>query len=254
MTEAEWLACTDPLPLFDYLRRQARARRAALPQRRFRLFGCACCRLAWPLLADESCRAAVEVSERFADGLAKKSELGRACRAAGGAAEALKPAGGTDGPAGRRRQAVHLAAEMALWVSSDSIHDVVEMVSLTAEKLAASAAEVRTAPGRKAVAGGDPLRRLGDLMRDVFGNPFRLPQAVDPAWLAWNRGTVARLAQAAYEERDPATGTLDAARLAVLADAVEEAGCTDAELLAHLRSPGPHVRGCRSLDAVLGRS
>jgi hypothetical protein len=43
-------------------------------------------------------------------------------------------------------------------------------------------------------------------------------------------------------------------RLAVLADALEEAGCADALLLAHLRSPGPHVRGCFALDAVRGKS
>lgn len=48
-------------------------------------------------------------------------------------------------------------------------------------------------------------------------------------------------------------GTLDPARLAVLSDALEEAGCAEAALLTHLRSPGPHVRGCWALDLVLGR-
>jgi hypothetical protein len=42
-------------------------------------------------------------------------------------------------------------------------------------------------------------------------------------------------------------------RMPVLADALEDAGCTDAELLAHLRSPGPHVRGCWAIDLLLGR-
>ena len=49
-------------------------------------------------------------------------------------------------------------------------------------------------------------------------------------------------------------GTLDRARLAVLSDALEEVGCTDTALLSHLRSPGPHVRGCWALDLVLGKS
>jgi hypothetical protein len=68
----------------------------------------------------------------------------------------------------------------------------------------------------------------------VFGNPFR-PAALDPA-----RRTpdVVDLAQAAYDERHLPAGTLDAARLAVLADALEEAGCTDPDLLNHLRRPG----------------
>ena len=88
-----------------------------------------------------------------------------------------------------------------------------------------------------------------ELIRDIFGNPFR-PAAVDPAWLT---STVTALAAAAYEERALPSGELDRARLSVLADALEDAGCSDAELLGHLRSPGPHVRGCRALDLVLGK-
>jgi hypothetical protein len=72
--------------------------------------------------------------------------------------------------------------------------------------------------------------------------------------LAWNDGTVVKLAQAAYDRRALPAGTLDNIRLAVLADALEEAGLTDAGLLDHLRSAGPHVRGSFALDAVLGRS
>jgi hypothetical protein len=72
--------------------------------------------------------------------------------------------------------------------------------------------------------------------------------------LAWNAGAVRRLAEAAYAERQLPAGALDPARLAVLADALEEAGLTDAELLHHLRGPGPHVRGCFAVDAVLGKT
>lgn len=57
-------------------------------------------------------------------------------------------------------------------------------------------------------------------------------------------------------------GCLDNASLAVLSDAIEEAGCTEPAILEHLRSPGrspfdlsgPHVRGCWCLDTILGRS
>jgi hypothetical protein len=80
--------------------------------------------------------------------------------------------------------------------------------------------------------------------RDIF-NPFR-PVTIDPTWLAWNDGTVVKLAQAIYDER-----AFD--RLPILADALEEAGCDPAELLAHLRGPGPHVRGCWAVDFLLGR-
>lgn len=66
----------------------------------------------------------------------------------------------------------------------------------------------------------------------------------DPAWLAWNDGTVGKLAAAIDDAND-------LARLPLLADALEDAGCSDAKLLGHLRGPGPHVRGCRALGLLL---
>jgi hypothetical protein len=84
-----------------------------------------------------------------------------------------------------------------------------------------------------------------DRLHCLFGNPFRPPR-IDPAWLARNDGAVRKLAEAIYEGR-----SFD--RLPILADALEEAGCEDAELLGHLRGPGPHVKGCWALDLVLGK-
>jgi hypothetical protein len=97
-----------------------------------------------------------------------------------------------------------------------------------------------------------PRWSVAQLLREIF-NPFR-PVSIEPAWLAWHGGAIAKLAQAVYEERELPSGHLDAARLAVLADMLEEAGATDAQLLRHLRSPGPHVLGCVAVDAVLGKS
>jgi hypothetical protein len=82
------------------------------------------------------------------------------------------------------------------------------------------------------------------LVCDIFGNPFRPSPAVSPAVLRWNDGTVRRLAQAIYDDRQLPVGTLDAGRLAILADALLDAGCEDEELVRHCREPGPHVRGC----------
>jgi hypothetical protein len=87
------------------------------------------------------------------------------------------------------------------------------------------------------------------VLRDIFGNPFRAV-ALDPTW---RTPAILRLAEAAFEERELPSGLLDPARLALLADALEEEGCTTAELLTHLRSGGEHVRGCWVVDAVLGR-
>jgi hypothetical protein len=83
------------------------------------------------------------------------------------------------------------------------------------------------------------------LLRDVFGNPFRAV-TIDPAWLAENGGTVVNLAQAIYDE-----GLIE--DLPVLADALEEAGCRNADILKHCRGSGPHLRGCWALDLLLGK-
>jgi hypothetical protein len=58
------------------------------------------------------------------------------------------------------------------------------------------------------------------------------------------------LARAAYDDRILPAGTLDPARLAVLADALEEAGAGP-DFLEHLRGPGPHYRGCWVVDRLV---
>ena len=87
------------------------------------------------------------------------------------------------------------------------------------------------------------------LLRDIVGNPFQ-PAILDPAWRTL---TVTALATAAYDNRILPAGTLDPDGLSVLADALEDAGCTDEQLLAHLREPSPHVRGCWVIDLLLGK-
>jgi hypothetical protein len=104
-------------------------------------------------------------------------------------------------------------------------------------------------PGRRA----QYLATHSNLLHDVFGNPWQ-HSVVDPSWLTWNAGTVAKLATGIYEERSPRDGTFNNERLAVLADALEEAGCHDADILTHCRGPGPHVRGCWVVDLILGKS
>jgi hypothetical protein len=81
-------------------------------------------------------------------------------------------------------------------------------------------------------------------LRCIFGNPFR-PVDTSPAW--WRDTTAVRIAQEIYEVRG-------FEQVPLLADALEEAGCDDAEVLLHCRAPGPHARGCWVVDACLGKS
>ena len=78
------------------------------------------------------------------------------------------------------------------------------------------------------------------------GNPFRTTP-IDAAWLGWNDGAVVKLAQGIYAGR-----AFD--RLPILADALEDAGCSAADLLDHCRRPGPHVRGCWVVDLLTARA
>jgi hypothetical protein len=92
-------------------------------------------------------------------------------------------------------------------------------------------------------------REQATLLRDIFVNPFR-PPAFNPSCLT---PQIIALAQAAYDERVLPQGNLDDALLRVLGDALEEAGCDQADILEHLHGPGPHVRGCWAVDTVLGK-
>ena len=83
------------------------------------------------------------------------------------------------------------------------------------------------------------------LLRDLF-NPFR-PAPVENSLLVWNDATIPKMAQSIYDAR-----AFD--RLPLLADALEEAGCADADILSHCRTPGEHVRGCWVVDLLLGKS
>ncbi len=85
--------------------------------------------------------------------------------------------------------------------------------------------------------------QLCDVIRDIFGNPFR-PVAFDPDWRTSDAVAISR---GMYESRDFAA-------MPILADALQDAGCENADILDHCRGPGPHVRGCWVVDQVLGKA
>jgi hypothetical protein len=223
-----------------------------LSERKARLFGVGCCRRIWPLLTDERSRKAVEVAEGFAEGQASRAQL-KATRQ--GALDATAwPSNGTAAWAAQRVAAGGI--DDVLWGSPGvSMHDG------TPDAVVAVAAHQRAwdagadAAAAQVAAADSECRWQGELLRDLFGPlPFR-PVALDAAWLAWNNGTVGRLAMAAYEGRQMPAGTLKQERLGVLADALEDAGCGDQEVLTHLREQGRvHFRGCYVVDLLLGKS
>src|SRR5262245_46012472 len=70
MTEAEWLAATDPAPMLEFLR-------GKVSERKSRLFLCGCCRCGWLQLVDGPWKKAVEAAEKYVDGNIDQTELHR---------------------------------------------------------------------------------------------------------------------------------------------------------------------------------
>ena len=82
------------------------------------------------------------------------------------------------------------------------------------------------------------------LIRDIFGTPSRSRVRAKPTWLT---DTVVTLARQMYDSRDFTP-------VPILADALQDAGCDNADVLDHCRGDGPHVRGCWVVDLLLGKS
>jgi len=292
MTEQKWLASEDPVAMLTYLEQHRwapynpPAHEMPLSDRKLRLFDCACARQVWDRLTDDvpcpTCggdgwvyedylggaggndvrqrevrcpdcsgtsrvnrsRRAVEVAERYADGLATEEELVQA-------ALIVQEVGDTD------------------WAAYPA-------VSTGRCSIPAAFNSVWSVPRRANQL--PPPATQAALLRCIVGNPFRpvtLPKGprcwmcdgegkhykMDGVfdcercdgtgsdacpWLAHNDGAVVKLATVIYDER-----RFDL--LPILADALEEAGCDNADILAHMRGPGPHARGCHVLALLTGR-
>jgi hypothetical protein len=243
MTEAEWNECADPQKMLEFLRSKA-------SDRKKQLFAVGCCRRIWHLIRDQRSRTSVEVVEQFADGQATERQLREAGESAEAAAatayhaihdpfEAEAEASGL-----QPEEWVHGAWEVAS-VSSSAESAAFDTTALRAADVrgwkAAARAVVVTQNDRTAE--GSERAAQADLLRCIFGPlPFR-PIPLDPSWTA---PTVKQLTEAIYEER-----AFD--RLPVLADALEDAGCNQPDIIQHCRSGGEHIRGCWVVDLLTGR-
>jgi hypothetical protein len=226
MTEADWLTCTDPAPMLNFLRGKASARK-------LRLFAAACCRRIWSLL-DERNREAIEhVETRATEELTVEHLTG------------LR----------------HSGLSLAVWFATagDAWEAAEETYGAACRRAAQTAA--CHAASKVVRAGGTPADRIAqrdatfyrvrdaevtaqcELLRDVAGNPFRQVR-FDPSWGTANaKAIAATICQEGRFEDMP-----------ILADALEEIGCNSQEILDHCRNPGEHVLGCWVLDLVLDKS
>jgi hypothetical protein len=226
MTEADWIACTDPEPMLDHLMR------VGASERKLRLYACAWGYDVWRRLSDDRSRDAVVVAERFADGLVGRAELLAAFKAAQEAWKEIRLVQG-----GRHSK----------WVKSQDGTRAAKWAAEVARNAADPDWNVRLA--RKVAWRANAARRyaLANHLRDIFGDPFR-KASIEPSWLTWNAATVPRIAQGIYDDH-----AFD--QLPILADALEEAGCSDESILGHCRSEGrtSGVAGCWTCSWARGR-
>jgi hypothetical protein len=223
VNEAEWPVCTDPARMLSFLHGRA-------SDRKLRLFGVACCRRVWHLLADERCRNMVEVAERYADGAASRNDLREAIDQAWAAGMESRPQTNDD-----------MRALACIMAGAKDLHRAASEAMFYASRAALGLGEADD------LVSGPELTAQATLVRDICGNPFQDLRPMSRAWLTWKDCTIPQMARAIYDER-----AFD--RLPILSDALEEAGCTNQDVLGHLRGPGPHCRGCWPLDLLLGKS
>lgn len=211
MTEQQWLECTDPMPMLEFLRGKA-------SDRKLRLFACAChrddgrCRQYWGNREKQTLEEALEKLVIQRPGKAKTAEA--AWENAAGASELALSAAGLEAPT-----------------------PPASMVGPHWERWFEERAAKQWSEGK-----ANEKRTQCDFLRDIFGTLFR-PFTINTSW---RTESVVNLSQVIYDK-------CRFADMAMLADALENAGCTNADILMHCRQPGVHVRGCWCLDLILGK-
>ncbi|AMV26429.1 hypothetical protein VT84_18670 [Gemmata sp. SH-PL17] len=223
MTKVKWLKCFDPHELLEFLVKEA-------SERKLRLFACACCRRALHLVSDDRLPPLVQVAENLAEGPIKAKELKRAFRVFSESEQS---------DTGRSHSnlvfAIHSALKSPIdrgyfglgesascafgWAVGNGLNDTQYLEATQQER-----------------------RQQATLIRDIFGNPFR-PVTFSSEW---RTDTGLSLARQMYDSRNFSA-------MPILADALQDAGCDNDNILDHCRSEGPHVRGCWVIDLVLGK-
>jgi hypothetical protein len=212
MTEQEWLQCEDVEAMLSSLN-------ANPSERKMRLFTAACCRSIWHQFTEHWCRSTVELAERIADRQATERERAYAWNAV---VQEMRLGDPEDNLMG---------AALTTVEAPNPTHDG-NMPLFSAAMSAAEAAGYAFAY----VAGrfvrerySVERRRQMDFLRDIIRNLF-LPVSFQPTW---RTSTVTNLAQAIYDDRHMPSGLFDNQRMGILADALEEAGCDNRDILDH---------------------
>jgi hypothetical protein len=223
MTEQEWEQS-------DFIRGMVEFLLDKQSRRKFQLFAVACCRALWDRFPPGPARETVNVAERFADGMATDEEL----RASKSVCDPLTM---------DSDRWISLPAQAADSVACCGFETPghASRVAKCTWYLATCGMKVGSLEFRITL---DQHRELQvELLHEIAGNPFRAVRA-EREWLT---STVLVLARQMYDAREFSA-------MPILADALQDAGCDNAAVLAHCRdTSAPHVRGCWVVDLILGK-
>jgi hypothetical protein len=223
----EWERCIELQPMLDFLWNK-------LSGRKFQLFAVACCHQHWDLFTPQPGRQIVNAAEQFADEIGTQDEL-----------EAV-----INVPAGPIPKELHHAA--AFYTHEAAAHTARCQSGSPWSRAGSAAQRILQAVSRQRNLYEDEYSRDPHpeqykqiaLLYDIAGNPFR-PTVIDPSW---RTSTVLALARRMYRAREFSA-------MPILADALQDAGCENADTLNHCRdSQLTHVRGCWLVDLILGKT
>jgi hypothetical protein len=234
MTEAEWSACADPMPMLSFLNGKA-------SDRKLRLFAVACVQRVLHLLPEEPYRRILQLAERYADGNAALKELAPFVD--------ISPLDFTTYVPLDASRAFKAAAYAALGTVNPQFHrggsaiskNAAIAIAWDAVGVAKRAAEAEAWATAWNTAEAAELGNQSDILRDLC-KPFR-PVSRDRALL---RPDVIAVARQMYDDQA-------FQRMPELANVLEMAGCNNPDLLNHCRQPGIHVRGCWVVDRILDK-
>lgn len=259
MNEEEWLKYSEPTAMLRLIREWA-------SQRKVRLFACGCCRASSWFMSLQRGGNVLEVAELWADGLTHRSSVRDA-------ADAIDVA--SDGPdydftrpaveMGLCAEDPYIAAQYTLpWMGNRYTRDLrcanlIRCVIgnpfdyrpppiLTSQPIRPTRlfAKGLRELVKLVTEGTEPLDKL-ELRRKPVPKVHRPPPTLPPLMQSWLTSDVLALARQMYESRDFSA-------MPILADALQDAGCDNPDVLNHCREPGVHVRGCWVVDLVLGKA
>ena len=210
-------------------------------ERKRRLLAVALCRHVLPLVGPECGRRAVDITEAYADGFATAGDMHAASEQVADAYCTL-PVPAPLGELSLAEKMASVALQATMFAASE-FDDFLVSCFLSTEKACVRRWMLQARPDEVRPSYAVLMSAQRALLRDIFGNPFR-PVAFAPSWRS---DTAVSLARGMYESRDFTA-------MPILADALQDAGCDDEQVLAHCRGDGVHVRGCWVVDGVLGKA